>query len=963
MLRIRGRNIFSRVFPGLAATFVLGFAAAFAAVDGGAPDDAGSALDLATPEAVVDVGSSLATHSVRDPKDPESAWFTLAVQNRTTAPVVRVLAAADQPGASLAFAPTRMRPTIAEAAVSNSGVVIERAPGFGLNAFRVVMPPTQAATLALRIEGVKGLPSLLAWSEPALIAHNRQVSVLMGLVSGLLIAAAAFAAGAAVLSGRLFARWAALFLAAIFLAQLAGVGFFDDSWLTAIAGPYGLFALALSVALAGGIRLVDYIASFAAFSPRLEAGRDYVAIAILLTGIAAFAGVPLAGLLIRILAVIGAAAAAGYLAHCGRLGIAGARRLAPAATIFALVTAAATFHAFGFFGANLVASGAIGGFSAAGALLVALATAVPIEPAMEQLREFRQAHKGDDAQATVTDETLKQVREHAAVTASHQGVFDFDLHTGLISLSAEAATLLGLPRGAVELSRETWMERIHPEDREVYDEAFDSYRHHPGIAFRLEFRVRRAGGRTQWLELRATMTGQATEAERCIGLIADVSARKTTETAEVAPGPSDALTGLATRVALLSRLDALRSELKRSTLAVFDVDRFKSINDSLGHHGGDALLVALAERLERGLGAGRDANRARLFRISGDMFAVMAVGVTDFSAFGQRILDMMSKPFAIDGRDIYLPTNVGVATGDKAQDSQELLRQGEHALLEAKREGGGRVCVYSNAIARTQAHDPVALETELRRALERDEIEIHYQPIIRLKDGMVAGFEALVRWRHPERGLIEPDAFIPHAERSGLIVPLGRVALRRAAKDLARWQQFFPMKPPLYVSVNVTWRQIADESFAKELGSVVKRAGLPKASLKLEVTESAVMAGAERAEAGLKRLKSLGASLAIDDFGTGHSSLSQLARLPFDTIKIDKSFLSSARDKAGAKILMSILTLAHELKLAVVAEGVETEADAAMLKQMGCEQGQGYLFGAPLPEAKVPAFISAVHSR
>jgi len=249
MLRIRGRNIFSRVFPGLAATFVLGFAAAFAAVDGGAPGDAGSALDLATPEAVVDVGSSLATHSVRDPKDPESAWFTLAVQNRTTAPVVRVLAAADQPGASLAFAPTRMRPTIAEAAVSNSGVVIERAPGFGLNAFRVVMPPTQAATLALRIEGVKGLPSLLAWSEPALIAHNRQIAILSGVVSGLLAAALAFAAGAAALSGRLYARWASLFLAALLVAELTSIGVFDNSILIRLGGPYGLFALALSIAL------------------------------------------------------------------------------------------------------------------------------------------------------------------------------------------------------------------------------------------------------------------------------------------------------------------------------------------------------------------------------------------------------------------------------------------------------------------------------------------------------------------------------------------------------------------------------------------------------------------------------------------------------------------------------------------------------------------------------------------
>jgi diguanylate cyclase (GGDEF)-like protein len=396
---------------------------------------------------------------------------------------------------------------------------------------------------------------------------------------------------------------------------------------------------------------------------------------------------------------------------------------------------------------------------------------------------------------------------------------------------------------------------------------------------------------------------------------------------------------------------------------VFDVDRFKSINESLGHQSGDTLLVALAERIEKGLSADKDVNRARLFRIGGDMFAVMEVGVPDLAAFGRRILEMLSKPFAIAGREVYLPTNIGVAGGADAADSQELLFQAGRALTEAKREGGGRVSVFSRALAAPEPVDSVALEAELRRALERDEIEIHYQPIIRLKDGVVAGFEALLRWRHPERGMIEPDRFIPHAEQSGLIVALGRLALRRSAKDLARWQQFFPAKPPLYVSVNVTWRQIADESFAKELGSVLKRAGLVKSSLKLEITESAIMSGAERAEAGLKRLKSMGASLAIDDFGTGHSSLSQLARFPFDTIKIDKSFLASAREPSGAKVLGSILGLAHELKLTVVAEGVENDDDAAMLKQLGCEQGQGYLFGAPLPEPKVPAYLAAVRTR
>ena len=355
--------------------------------------------------------------------------------------------------------------------------------------------------------------------------------------------------------------------------------------------------------------------------------------------------------------------------------------------------------------------------------------------------------------------------------------------------------------------------------------------------------------------------------------------------------------------------------------------------------------------------------RGRLFRVGGGMFAVAETDVPELGSFGRRILDMMRTPFSISGREVYVQASVGVAAGSKVERGRDLLFNAERALGEAKREGGSRVALYSGSLARAPARDPVALETDLRRALEKDEIEVYYQPIVRLKDGAIAGFEALLRWRHPQGGLIQPDEFVAHAERSDLIVNLGRQALRLAAKDLSRWQQFFPSRPPLYVSVNVTWRQIADEGFARELGMLLKRAGLAKESLRLEVTESAVMAGAESAEAGLQRLKAMGASLAIDDFGTGHSSLSQLARLPFDTLKIDKSFMTSVRnDGAGPKVLASILSLAHELKLVAIAEGVETEDDVALLKNMGCEQGQGFLFGAPMPAAEVFGFISAARA-
>jgi diguanylate cyclase (GGDEF)-like protein/PAS domain S-box-containing protein len=919
--------------------------------------DDGRAVDFAAPAAVLDLGPSLMARKVSEATDPDGAWFTIAVRNPTNADIARVLAAADSPTYALALQPGSHRPALIEAAVSDTDVVIERTAAYGANAIRVSVPPGHAATLALHFEGIHERPVVLAWTEPALIAHNRQAGLLQGLVAGLLAAAAAFAAGAAVLSGRILARWAALFLGCILFAELTAAGGFDDNWLATFGGPSGLFALALAVAVAAGIRLVDYVAAFEAFHRGASVWRDRAALAMIVTGVAAFAGLPAAGLIVRIAALIAAAAGAGYLTHCGRLGISGARRLAPAAAVFALVTAAAAFNALGFFGINLIAPGAIGGFSAAGALLVGLAAALPIDPAIARLRELREAHRHDDVQATITDEAYDRVREIAAVAASHQGVFDLDLETGLLSLSSEAAALIGLPAGAVELSRETWLARIHPDDREVYEEAFTTYRRDPGIAFRLEFRVRAAGGRMAWFELRATMTGQATEAERCLGLIADVTARKAAEDAEHPEKDRDGLTGLHRRAALLNAFAGREGDRTQAALVLFDLDRFKPVNESLGRDGGDAALAAVGERLSHGFSAECEDGRVALYRAGGDMFAVLGFGVVDLAAFGQRVLQLMRLPFHIGEREIYLAASAGVAAGADAGSMPELIAAAERAMVEAKRGGGGRVSVYSAQTTARAGRDSVALETDLRRALERDEIGIHYQPIVRLSDRGLAGFEALLRWTHPERGIVPPAQFIPHAEHTGLIVPLGRLALWRAAEDLAHWRQKFPGRP-LFVSVNVAWRQIAEEEFSRELASLLHAGRLAKGTLKLEITESAVMAGAARAEATLRRLKALGAGLSIDDFGTGHSSLSRLRRLPFDTIKIDKSFLAAAHEKAGSAILESIVSLAHELKLAIVAEGVETEEDVQRLKRLGCHYAQGYLFGRAIPASEAESLLT-----
>jgi PAS domain-containing protein len=509
------------------------FAVALALVwySAGALADAPTALDFAVSQPVIDIGPSLSPRAVQEPTDPNGLWFTIAVQNRSSMPVARVLVPMNPPSAALAATPMPSRPALIECAASDPAVAVERELAISPAAFRIVVPAGDVATLALHFEYAPARPALLAWLEPALIANARQTTILSGLVWGLLTAAAAFAAGAAALSSRLFPSWAALFLLAALIAELTVSGAFDATALTAVSGPFGLFALALAFAVAAAIRLVDYIAPFEAFRIGATRWRDRAALAIIALGIAAYVRVPFAALLVQAIALIAASLFAGYLAHCGRIGIAAARRLAPAAAIFALITAAAACNAFGLFGLNLIASGAIRGFSAAGALLIALATATPVEHSIGRLRELRRAHEHDDLQAVVTDEAIEQEWEMAAVAASHQGVFNLDLATGQLALSAEAASLLGFSADPIELTSEQWLNRIHPDDRVVYEQALAAYRHHAGAAFRVEFRVCAPGDRTQWCELRATMTGQAAKAERCLGLIADITGRKNFEAA------------------------------------------------------------------------------------------------------------------------------------------------------------------------------------------------------------------------------------------------------------------------------------------------------------------------------------------------------------------------------------------------------------------------------------------------
>ena len=482
------------------------------------------AIDFAGPQPVIDLGLSLAPERIAEPSDPRGSWFSVTVANGQAEPVDRVLTAFSAPRASLAFQPLPARPTIVQVVPSDPAAVVERAIAFGPDAFRVVVPPRRSVTIALHFENALPRQPVLAWTEPALIADNRQSSVLDGLIVGLFTAATLLSAAAAGLSSRVLAGWAALFLFSVLMADLTASGFLDFTGLAAISGPYGLFAIWISLAVAAAIRVIDYVAPFEAFWRHGAKWRDRVALVVIGAGVAAYASAPAAGLMVRVCALVGAAAAAGYLSHCGRIGVAAARRLAPAATVFALVTAAAGLNALGFFGVNLTASSALSGFSAAGALIVAIASTIPADHSILRLRDLREAHSHDDLQATKTDETIEREWELVAMAASQQGVFDLDLKSGNLTLSKEAAVLFGFRPAAVELSIETWIRRIAPEDRDFFAETLAAYHKQTETPFRVEFRILQGHG-VRWCELRATVTGQEHAGKHCLGLIADASLR------------------------------------------------------------------------------------------------------------------------------------------------------------------------------------------------------------------------------------------------------------------------------------------------------------------------------------------------------------------------------------------------------------------------------------------------------
>jgi len=558
-----------------------------------------------------------------------------------------------------------------------------------------------------------------------------------------------------------------------------------------------------------------------------------------------------------------------------------------------------------------------------------------------------------------------QERYQLAVLGAHVALFDIDRETGETYLAPRAAEIAGIAPDGIAAGWPAWLALVHPEDRDRVERSFATFMSSDGWQLNLEYRLLRPDGETRWVLCRGTaLRDELGRVVRAAGSISDVTDRKRAEQDLVRALTQDPLTGLLNSRPFLEAIDhALASwpggREDGPILLCIDLDRFRLINDCLGRTVADDLLRICASRLTAVIG-----DDTILGRVAGDQFGAFLPGVLDIAtaeAQALRVQAALDQPLELSGQPVYLTTSIGIArAGPGQRRADAVLEDARLALKRAKQQGRGRIAVFRRGLRPTVPADRVALEAELREAITNNHgLELHFQPVVDLQSGRAAGAEALVRWRHPQRGLLAPDQFIGMAEETELIVPLGSWVVGEACRTLAAWRAAGLMDETFWISVNVSRRQIIDPTVRDVVEEALAQTAIPPPLLKLEVTESLVMSDAGRTLQILNQLKESRVRLAIDDFGTGYSSLSLLHTMPFDTIKLDRAFVANLRRDPRVRLLVGLLMrLAEGLEAEVIAEGAETEAEVATLREMGCRLCQGYFFSRPLPADALAGWLS-----
>ncbi|MDP3847483.1 MAG: EAL domain-containing protein [Pseudomonas sp.] len=551
------------------------------------------------------------------------------------------------------------------------------------------------------------------------------------------------------------------------------------------------------------------------------------------------------------------------------------------------------------------------------------------------------------------EQAIEESREFYQLIAhsSNDGVWDWNRRARSIFFSPRLKSILGYAQDDHADRLDTWLARVYAADLGKLKAAFKAHLAGRTPQLQVEVRVYNQAGDCCWLLCRGQGKRDAQgRIVRLAGSCTDLTERKT----------MDALTNLPNRVLFDDRLErCLRRRARhpdaRFALLLIEPDRFHLIHESLGHHISNLLLIDLARRLQQ---LARPSDTLAYF--GGVKFAVLIDSLEqqeDALRVAERMQRAFAEPLSHEQQEFFVTPSMGVAVIDQCQGG-DLLQAAETALGRAKERGGNDYQMFDAAM-QVRVLARMRLEHDLRRALEHQEFELHYQPIVDLGSGRIAGFEALCRWHHPQQGMVSPELFIPLAESTGLIIPLGLWVLRQAVAQIRDWQQRFPAETELGMSVNLSGKQFAQKGLLEEIARTLQDSGVNHHSLKLEITESAIMNDADNANLLLARFKELDIQLSIDDFGTGYSSLSYLHRFPFDILKVDRSFVGKMdQDRQGLEIVRTIIALAQVLGLKVVAEGIETPTQLALLRELGCHFGQGYLFAKPLPASAAQALLA-----
>ena len=571
-------------------------------------------------------------------------------------------------------------------------------------------------------------------------------------------------------------------------------------------------------------------------------------------------------------------------------------------------------------------------------------------------------NQGLNAKPFITDSS----RRSLALASAGHALWEWQPIQNKLSVGDDLPRSLGLNGASWQTNTQNaLLQSLHPQDVPSYMSIIESTDRRAGQMVMRELRLRAANGAYRWYLLRARwVPGPGQKLDRCIGTLTDITKDKQAEERLTTDAVHDAVTGLPNRILFIDRVDR---ELKKTLALPFrvllvDIDRLKTLNDALGHEIGDQLLKTAGTRISECIESDET-----VARVSGSQFAVLAIEAMarrSVNSLSEKINLALSKTISIGDQNISLLASIGMSELNTPEmTAATIMQQATTALLEAQHNGGGKAVEFHGELIDNRSAE-LSLESDLRRAISNDEIEVHYQPISYLNTLEVAGFEALARWRHPTQGLLPPLQFIELAEKVGLINEIGQIVLTTAARQLGIWQRVLRRDKFFFVGVNISASHLMDAKFIQQVSDVINRETLSLGSLKLEITESVIMRQPQKAAKILQSLRTLGVGIVCDDFGTGFSSLSSLRDFPFDTLKIDRSFIDpDTYDDRSATIISTITELAHRLGMTVVAEGIEEQDQIDNLALLNCDLGQGYLIGQPMTANEVAELLQVLQHK